>query len=358
MAAIEDAEHNGDERIPSLSSEFDTVIGYLKEAYIDAKRKANGRPIGTITCYSSYTLLRQTINLGRCEDGEAWCWLSMTLPPKRTSVNTPSFEIEGNVNDELSLIHTIYHHCRQIMSISKSRGGYFEINESTGPHPYYLEKYHAMEYWEKKSRTAMIFMTERREEFPDSYLIEVAAQHPLNRDRPRKEFETRLKFAVSLYNKLCEAGNQVKIYVPGSRHQHNGVADEISLSLAGENYLKKCDIPADDIFGEEMNKKYKGEDGVYNSADECYVASRIFSEGDFGYLISICSPNQIARKSLFYYEFGVVAQCYSVPTTKMYHDLFSEIFTIIPNVLYTSHGWQEADGDAFINSREERRPKD
>ena len=27
-----------------------------------------------------------------------------------------------------------------------------------------------------------------------------------------------------------------------------------------------------------MNKKYKGDEGVYNSSDECFVASKIFEE--------------------------------------------------------------------------------
>lgn len=59
-------------------------------------------------------------------------------------------------------------------------------------------------------------------------------------------------------------------------------------------------IPEENIFGEDMNYKYKGNLGVYNSADECYVASEIYKNGRYADLYSICSPNQMLRKQLFY----------------------------------------------------------
>ena len=55
-----------------------------------------------------------------------------------------------------------------------------------------------------------------------------------------------------------------------------------------------------------MNRRYKGEQGVYNTADECFVASRIFFDGDYRRLHCVCSPNQIQRKKLFYIAFGVI----------------------------------------------------
>ncbi len=359
VACIEDPANDGASRIKPLADEFGTVFGYLREAYEAAKERANGKPIGDIICYCSYTLLRQTITMGRKQNGDGWCWLSMTLPPKRSNTKTPSLLLEGNIQDDSLLISTVWKHCNGVMEIAKKRKGCFSISNTIRSRPFYLEKVPAREYWKQKFLSAMQFMSERRDEYAEGFLIEVAAQHPLRGEKPNREFEERLKYAVQLYKKLMATDNEervVKIYVPGSRHKFNGKVDPISLSAAGKAYLISKGIPAEDIYGEEANDRYKGEDGVYNSADECYVASELFKSGDFGCLYCICSPVQVMRKTLFYYEFGVLPQCISVPTQKMYHSAIDELFDSIPNVLYLDHDWQDKKNEAFIKSRENRKP--
>lgn len=359
VACIEDSVNDGASRIKPLADEFGTVFGYLREAYDAAKVRAGGKPIGNILFYCSYTLLRQTIMMGRKENGNGWCWLSMTMPPKRSNTKTPSLLLEGNTEDEGLLISTVWRHCLGVMEIAKKRKGWFSVSDTLKSHPFYLEKIPAREYWKQKFLAAMQFMGERREEYAEGFLIEVAAQHPLRGERPNREFEARLKCAVRLYKKLMQMDNKervVKIYVPGSKHKFNGKTDPISLSAAGKAYLVSQGIPAEDIFGDEANDQYKREDGVYNSADECYVASELFKAGNYGCLFCICSPAQTMRKTLFYYEFGILPQCISVPTQKMFHSVIDELFDAIPNVLYRDHDWQDKTKEAFIESREERKP--
>jgi hypothetical protein len=75
-------------------------------------------------------------------------------------------------------------------------------------------------------------------EAPSRILIEVAAQHPLLQSgRPAEEFVKRLQRGFELWTDLTAEGNTVEVYVPGSRHQANGVADERSLSAAGVTWL-------------------------------------------------------------------------------------------------------------------------
>ena len=133
---------------------------------------------------------------------------------------------------------------------------------------------------------------------------------------------------------------------------------EISLSNAGVKYLLDKGIPADCLLGEEENKRYKGAHGVYNSADECFVASEIFKNGAFEKLVCVCSPNQIARKTMLYIEFGCVPLCYGVTTDKMYHqNIVEEIFNSLNRVLYVDHSWQDENSEWFKYFRDTRRPK-
>ena len=112
-------------------------------------------------------------------------------------------------------------------------------------------------------------------------LIEVAAQHPLVDGKPGEEFEYRLKKGIQIYNNEKGKGNEPIIYVPGSLHSIRNNSkwkiDKRTLSEAGRMYLIENGIPAKDIRADEANERFK-EDGVYNSGDECLVATLIAME--------------------------------------------------------------------------------
>ena len=130
-------------------------------------------------------------------------------------------------------------------------------------------------------------------------LIEVAAQHPLKAGEfPGEEFAKRLDAALEFYQKNVGSGERIKFYIPGSRHSYNGVADKVSLAKAGTEYLIAKGIKPEDIYGGAENLKYKGEAGVYNSSDECYVATELFEDNNFGKIVVFCSPAQLMRKAL------------------------------------------------------------
>lgn len=122
-------------------------------------------------------------------------------------------------------------------------------------------------------------------------------------------------------------------YIPGSRHQENGKADEVSLSTAGKNYLISQGIPAENIFADDANNEIMGERGVYNSTDECFVSCKLFEKHHFQYLHLVCSPNQMMRKMLCYINLGYFPNIHTAATNNMYHNPINEIFECIPKVL-------------------------
>jgi hypothetical protein len=156
-------------------------------------------------------------------------------------------------------------------------------------------------------------------------LIEVAAQHPLvNGETPGHEFVARLEKAVALYNKLVRHQNTVKLYVPGSRHRimvdGKWVDDKISLSEAGATWLAAHGIPESDIYAVKKNKHYAPK-GVYNSVEECEVASAIYVYEGFDYLLSICTLQQRGRIQAAYEFFGVPeAKLTSVRVRNSFHN--------------------------------------
>lgn len=343
------------ENLDRLDHEFDSVLVYLKEAWQEARRRREDTG-GSITCYCSHSLLRQTILLVRNPDDSVWAWVSLTMPPKRTVDGTPSLEAEGRL-EKGQMVYLLWNHCTEIMALSRRRNTWFTIG-SGEEGPFLLEKVHAKAYWEKKYAAAKQTMSTRSELYED-VLIEVAAQHPLHKRKvPGEEFRRRLDTAMEIGAKYEELGCNVMYYVPGSRHRHNGISDLVSLSKAGCDYLRRKGIPEEQILGEDANEQYKGGEGVYNSADECFVASRIFLEGEYERLICVCAPNQVFRKTLFYIEFGVLPQCYSVPADSMFHSALGEIFDSLPGVLYSDHTWQDPQSEAFRNARAERVPLD
>jgi len=210
------------------------------------------------------------------------------------------------------------------------------------------------EKWMEKQEIAKNFTFSRKS---NKTLIEVAAQHPLVEGLyPNEEFEKRLDMAIQLYQTEIEKNREVEFYVPGSLHMHNGISDKISLSEAGVNYLIDKGIPKDIIRGNDINEKYMGELGCYNSADECFVASQYFKDGDFSKLICVCSPAQMYRKTLFYIQFGVYPLNFSAPTENSFHNYINETFWALPCVLLEDNTWQGKDSKYAVNTRIERNP--
>ena len=166
-------------------------------------------------------------------------------------------------------------------------------------------------------------------------LIEVSAQHPLvNGQEPNEEYKARLNKAIELYHLLKKDGVRVKIYTTGSRHTCNGVADTVSLSMAGEQYLLKQGINPSDIYAEEVEHTYMQESGIYCSEDECKATHKLFCGTNYQKLICICSPVQLMRKYLYYIKLGIAPDMVSVPCEDMFHDPIEEIFVNIPKVIY------------------------
>ena len=192
--------------------------------------------------------------------------------------------------------------------------------------------------------------TETARKSGDGVLIEVAAQHPLKEGKyPAEEFQARLDLGIQLYNELSNKEN-VKFYVPGSRHQENGKADLVSLSGAGKNYLISKGVSPENIFADDANYEIMGEKGVYNSADECFVSCKLFEKHNFKELHLVCSPNQMMRKMLCYIDFGYFPNIHTASCDKMYHNPINEIFECIPKVL-------ENDQKAQDETRNARRVK-
>lgn len=211
------------------------------------------------------------------------------------------------------------------------------------------------EYWEEKYSQAISFM-ESRFHIP-AILIEVAAQHPLiDGLYPNEEFKKRLSLAKEIYEQETKAGNRIEIYVPGSIHMFEGKSDKVSLSEAGEQFLIDQGIPSTSIHGEDLNKKYKRNEGVYNSADECFVTASYFKDENFGQLYSIHSPVQVFRKTLHYLEFGVLPMNFTAPSPKMFHNYIGEIFEAVPYVLFEDHNLQGRNSIRSKELRKQRKP--
>jgi hypothetical protein len=219
----------------------------------------------------------------------------------------------------------------------------------------WLTDIEARRFWERQYQLAHEFMASRRGD--RSILIEIAAQHPLvDGVRPNEEFASRLDLGRRLYWEFSTEGRSVELYVPGSRHRDGDIVDSISLSAAGKAYLIDLDVPDEAIHGDDLNLKYKGRDGVYGSADECFVAASYFKDRSFGSLASVVSPAQLFRKTLHYLAFGVIPLNYTAPTTTGYHNYITEIFENIPHVLFANHDLQAPDSSSAQHLRDQRRP--
>lgn len=210
-------------------------------------------------------------------------------------------------------------------------------------------------YWDAQLKAAKDLMECRRH--IQSVLVEIAAQHPLvDGSKPGIEFAARLDKGIQVFHDNTRNGMHAEIYVPGSRHMYNGKEDELSLSEAGVSYLRERGIPDHALHGQDLNIRYKGDSGVYGSADECYVAASYFKDQEFGQLASVCSPAQVMRKALHYIAFGVLPLCYAEPVDVMFHSYVDEAFRGIPHVLFEDHDLQSSDSAGAAVRRAQRRP--
>lgn len=216
-----------------------------------------------------------------------------------------------------------------------------------------LTKEEAKEYWYEKQRLAQQTMEGHRE--CNGILIECASKVLEDGLHPDFEFRARLDRTIELYHGLCQENEVVHIYVPGSLHKENGISDQCTLSTAGRRYLIERGIPDEAILGDRENERYKGNEGVLNSADECFVASRIFFDGQYRELHCVCSPIQVTRKWFYYLEFGLVPLIHSVPIVDSdVMDIVTEQLRGTENVIYNDHNAQSHDSEVWINSRKER----
>jgi response regulator receiver protein len=174
--------------------------------------------------------------------------------------------------------------------------------------------------WKEKEMEAK-YKSKGRKNLYKKILIEVAAQHPLKKGKfPGEEYAKRLDIACELM------GEDVYIYLPGSLH----IPDEIQLCEAGKEYLLKKGVPEDRIIIIE--------DEVYNSTDECEVASRILIENEFAELICIYSPAQLMRKALSYISFGVYPSFRIASCEELFHSYVEEAIRNIPILLNGGEG--------------------
>lgn len=208
-------------------------------------------------------------------------------------------------------------------------------------------------HWEQKKNEIKTNLSSKK------VLIEIAASHPLkDGDKPGMEFESRLIKGIELYYKEKARGNEPTLYVPGSTHyimkDGEKQTDLIPLAEAGKKYLLEHGIPLKDIRANNANIKYQGEKGVYNSGDECLVASKIYKEEGCGRLISVVSPVQVFRKALFYNEFGINPEIYSVPLDKTAHNYIGETFWSLYVTTFLDHTWQGENSFLSVLTRKER----
>jgi len=335
----------------SMHSEFDASYNFLKEVADEASKE------GCVQVGLSYTLLRQTITLCIDKNNKIWAWITMTMPPFRAAVNSPSFcsigtETRAQPTTTSTLAEIANLHFDKLWEYAKNRDGIHDLKESMGP-----DNFDKLEYWKTRLNNARIKTLAAKGHTSNRILIEIAAQHPLkNMEKPGEEFSKRLEAGILLYNQQVKAGKDCKIYVPGSRHRVNTIVDKVSLSEAGKTYLIERGIPEQNIYGEEVNIKYKKDAGVYNSEDECFVAANLWREEQFSELICVCSPEQVSRKALYYIDLGIYPLIYAIPVFDTFHDYVKECLVDLPMVIYRSHGPQTIQKKRNSKQREERRP--
>ena len=341
----------------SLDNEFSLVISEL----YNLAQKANSEGCGTIKVGNVDVSLRQTVIL--IYDESIWGWATVTLPPARC--NAQSLSLELTDAGDMSLIHKYENYFNAIWDKAKDNDEVWDLKVDA-KECFRYEGEFALNKWTEKQNIAKDNMIAAESTNSKCLLIECAAQHPLNSDgTPGEEFKARLDRAIKLYKQYCGDGWSVNIYVPGSLHQIKNrqgtyIVDPISLCESGKNYLINNGVASQDIFGQDANDRYKGKAGVYCSADECYVSSKLFFDGNYQRFMVICSPAQAMRKTLYYLLFSTMPLIYTeVPQTHhiaTFHNYAYEAIKSIPNIIASMDDMQSENCCEAIKMRKDRNP--
>jgi hypothetical protein len=210
------------------------------------------------------------------------------------------------------------------------------------------------EAWAKK-RTEALALMESTRSLP-KVLVEISSQHNLVNGVPGPEYTLRLEYGLALFHRLSAQGLHVEVVTLGSIHK----PDAVSLSEAGTRWLRERGVPAEVLHGDDLIDRYKGPGvpwpGVYNSADEAFVAASYFRDEEFGQIHCIAGSAQVHRKALHYLWIGVLPQMHGVPFQDAYHDFVREAQDFLPFVLSIDPDNQAPDSRAAKRSRDERMP--
>jgi len=341
----------------SLNGEFSLVVSELNKLAL----KADSEGSGTIKIGNVDASLRQTVIL--IYDESIWGWATVTLPPARCNAQSLSLELT-DVGD-MSLIHKYENYFDAIWEKAKDNDEIWDLKSGT-KECFRYEGEFALNKWSERQNKAKDNMIAAELTNSKCLLIECAAQHPLNSDgTPGEEFKARLNRAITLYEEYSKDGWSVNIYVPGSLHQIKNsqgmyVVDPISLSESGKKYLIDNGVSSQDVFGQDANDRYKGKAGVYCSADECYVSSKLFLDGNYQRFMVICSPAQAMRKTLYYLLFSTLPLIYTeVPQTHhiaTFHNYVYEAIKSIPNIISSMDDMQGENCFDAIKIRKDRNP--
>ena len=325
----------------ACNTRIDSETDHVHDILSKIQREVPGAKLEVRYYSTEYRLPMTIAEFSDKKSDYAMSWLNITLPPYKSS---KKFLLRGREDfdfdhtDDGNLVLMMMKHFDSVWELSKRW-------EETAPI-----------YWQKKYTEAV--QNRRRAEESRRILIQASAQHPLKDGLyPDAEFEKRLRMAADLYKTYTNDAEQVKIYVPGSRHKTEKQEDHISLSDAGKTFLIQIGIPENDIYGDDMNTLYKGEYGVYNSADECYVSSQIYKNGGFDRLCCVCSPLQTVKNMLYFTENGVMPEIYAVPCAQQFHNPYVESAEILPDILHYDHSWQGESSFYGGQSRRERKPE-
>ena len=341
----------------SLNDEFSLVISELSSLVY----RANGEGCGTIRVGNVDASLRQTVIL--IYGDSAWGWATVTLPPARCNAQSLSLELidAGNA----SMLHKYENYFNAVWDKAADKNEIWDLKIGARE-CFRYEGSFALSKWAEKQKEAKDNMTRAEAMNNKRLLIECAAQHPLNPDgTPGEEFRARLDRSIKLYNEYCADGWSVNIYVPGSLHQIKNkqgayVVDPLPLCESGKKYLINSGISEKDILAQEANAKYKGENGVYCSADECYVSSNLFMEGNYQRFMVVCSPVQAMRKMLYYILFSTMPIVFTESPrshyTTTFHNYIYEAIKSIPDIIKSMDDMQENDCADAIKIRKERNP--
>ncbi len=222
-----------------------------------------------------------------------------------------------------------------------------------------LDSIPTLRQWAGKRHEAVELQSQRKHQ-PDA-LIEVSSQHPLQEGMyPNDEFAKRLLKGIALReNLLSRTRGKIMLLVTGSRHREGDHVDERSLSEAGTEFLREHGVPPEYILGEDAMNQFKGPDhlwpGVYNSADEAYVAAELFKNNEeFGKIFSVVSTFQSFRKRLHYLWNGVQPTMVPVWMKHGHHSLLNELTKNIPYTFQVDPDWQSPGSMAAKNSRIQR----